>query len=93
MPIDGISRLIAITQTKSSNANDQIFDGADKQRQLVKKSQTVHAVQRSFGELARTEQQSAVMELQTKLTAFRKTLSGPAAALLDQWLEWAAQRR
>jgi len=93
MPIDGISQLIAVTQLKAQNANDQALHGATKQRELLGKQQTLRAVQRTFSELTRMEQQSAMTELQLKLGAFRKTLSHPAAALLDQWLEWAAQHR
>jgi len=93
MPSDGISRLIAVTQLKAQNANDQAIAGANKQRELVGKQRLLRSDQRTFAEHTRTEQQIAVTELQLKLAAFRKTLSHPAAALLDQWLEWAAKHR
>jgi Neuraminidase (sialidase) len=91
MASDGISRLIAVTQLKAANANDQALAAAQKQGELIGKQKSLHGVQSKFTELTRTQQQSAVAELQQKLAVFRTTLSHPAAALLDQWLEWAAQ--
>lgn len=93
MPSDGISRLITVTQLKGENANNQAVNGASKQRDLIGKQQTLRAVQRTYSQLTRAEKQSAMTELQMKLGSFRKTLSASAAALLDQWLEWAAQHR
>jgi alanyl-tRNA synthetase len=103
MAIDGISRLISVTQLKSNNANDQAMQAAKNQQALVGQQKSLHSVQRTiedihskeraFADLTRSEQQSAMRELQMKLAAFRRTLSPPAVALLDQWLQWASEHR
>jgi len=38
--LDGISYLVAVTQLKAQNANDEALQGATKQRELVKQMQT-----------------------------------------------------
>ena len=93
MTTDGISRLIAVTQMKSNNANDEAMRGADGQRKLIAQQKSLHAVQRRFDELPRAEQQSALMELRVRLQGFRQSLSPSAAALLDQWVQWASEHR
>ena len=93
MALDGINRLIAVTQMKSNSANEDALRGAAQQRALIGQQKQLRAVQRSFQELARDEQQRALMELQSRLPGFRQTLSPAAAALLDQWVEWAGQQR
>lgn len=93
MATDGITRLIAVTQLKAHDANEQALEGADKQRSLIRQQKMLRSTQTKLTELTRTEQQSAVTELHLKLAVFRHTLSLPAAVLLDQWLEWAAQHR
>ena len=52
--LDGISRLIAITQTKSDNANDEALSGADKQRTLVMEQRRLRSAQQSFEDKLRT---------------------------------------
>jgi hypothetical protein len=103
MAIDGISRLISVTQMKSNNANEQAMQAAKNQQGLIGQQKSSHSVQRTiddlrskertFADLTRSEQQNALRELQTKLAAFRRTLSPPAVALLDQWLQWASEHR
>ena len=93
MATDGINRLIAVTQLQSGNANDEAMRGADGQRKLIGKQQSLRTVQRSFKELPRAEQQSALMELRMRLQGFRQSLSPGAAALLDQWVQWASEHR
>jgi hypothetical protein len=93
MANDGISRLIAVTQMKTTNANDEALRRADQQRRLVGQHRNLQAVKRSFDELPKVEQQSALLELQTRLPGFRSSLSPSAAALLDQWLQWASEHR
>lgn len=39
--MDGINYLIAVTQMKASNANDEALQGADKQRQLIEKKKAL----------------------------------------------------
>jgi hypothetical protein len=51
--MDGIMYLVAVTQMKASNANDDALHGAEKQRELVKKQQTLRAVTQRFEELVR----------------------------------------
>lgn len=48
MAIDGISRLISVTQLKSNNANDEAMAGADKQRGLISETKLLRATQRSL---------------------------------------------
>ena len=91
--MNGIEALIAVTQQKVSNANSNALAGADKQRDLVNQQQKLRAVQRKFDEYSATEQQRALQELKQRLQALRQTLSPAAAALLDQWVDWAAQSR
>jgi hypothetical protein len=50
---DGINRLIAVTQLKADNANGDAMDGADKQRELVKKQKVLRAQQAAFDALVR----------------------------------------
>jgi hypothetical protein len=51
---DGISRLIAVTQTKSVNANDEARSAADKQRTLVMKQQRLRSAQQNIEDMQRT---------------------------------------
>lgn len=48
MASDGISRLIAVTQVKVQNANDDAMNGADKQRALVDEQRRVRTAQRQI---------------------------------------------
>ena len=50
---DGISRLIAVTQLKAQNANDDAMHGADKQRDLVGKQRNLREAQRKLDEVSR----------------------------------------
>jgi len=107
MAIDGISRLISVTQMKASNANDEALSGAAKQRDLIEQQKSLRSSQPTFGQQRRsidqqkrsidqqtwTELAPAALELKQRLTAFQRTLSPNAAALLDKWLEWASQHR
>ncbi|MDZ4782248.1 MAG: hypothetical protein SGJ19_18535 [Planctomycetia bacterium] len=93
MAIDGISRLIAVTQTKSNNANGAAMGIADEQRKLMGQQKSLHGGQRTFEVLPRAEQQSALMELRVRLQGFRQSLSPGAATLLDQWVQWASEHR
>ena len=100
MAIDGISRLISVTQLKASNANDEAMSGATKQRDLIEQQKSLRSSQPAFEQQKRSiEQQTwtelapAALELKQRLTAFQRTLSPAAAALLDKWLEWASQHR
>jgi len=45
---DGISYLVAVTQMKAANANDEALQGADKQRELVKKQQQLRGSQKNL---------------------------------------------
>lgn len=45
---DGITRLIAVTQMKAANANDDALKGADQQRELVKQQQQLRDRQKSL---------------------------------------------
>lgn len=45
---DGINRLIAVTQLKTQNANDEALNGADRQRELVKKQKQLRERQKSL---------------------------------------------
>ena len=100
MAIDGISRLITVTRLTSRNAREG-RPGEPDQREgaipaIVQRrghQLAVGAITRTFYEYSPGEQQRATMELQQQLQAFRPTLSPPAAALLDLWLQWAAQHR
>ncbi len=49
MATDGISRLIAVTQLKSENANDEALAGADDQRSIIGEQKSIRAVQSAFG--------------------------------------------
>jgi hypothetical protein len=89
MAVSGIDRLIAVTQMKANNANDNAMAGADKQRQLLKQQEQLRAAQRKFEDY--DERQRAYLELRQRLQILRQSLSPAAAAMLDQWLEWAAQ--
>lgn len=51
MAHDGISRLITVTQMKTENANQNAMDGADKQRDLVRKQQSLHAAQSRLNDI------------------------------------------
>ena len=46
--MDGIHRLVAVTQIKSSNANDDAMRGAQQQRSLVRKQKQVRQVKAAF---------------------------------------------
>jgi uncharacterized protein YjiS (DUF1127 family) len=46
MSTNGINRLIAVTQMKSSQANEEAMQGADKQRKLLDKQRTMRDLQR-----------------------------------------------
>jgi hypothetical protein len=43
--MDGISYLVAVTQMKANNANDDALAGADKQRALVREKHSVRHAQ------------------------------------------------
>lgn len=45
---DGITRLIAVTQMKAANANDDALKGAEQQRELVKQQQQLRDRQKSL---------------------------------------------
>ena len=107
MSTDGISRLIAVTQLKIGS-NDEAMRGAERQRGLIEQQKSLHGAQRNleelprrgrhgallaFDEFPRVDQHSALMELRTRLQIFRQSLSPAAAALLDQWVEWASEHR
>ena len=46
--VDGISRLIAVTQTKSNNANEEALPGGNTQRTLVMEQRRLRSAQQSF---------------------------------------------
>lgn len=103
MPIDGISRLIAVTQMKSANANQSALDGASQQQGLIRQQKQLRGVQSQlsssqggqayFAPLKQLDQKRALDELQQRLRMLRRSLSPAAAALFDQWVEWAAEHR
>ncbi|MEO7272602.1 MAG: hypothetical protein ABIX28_19960 [Vicinamibacterales bacterium] len=90
MPLDRIARLIDMT---ARAATDAIEDAANLQRGLIGRQKQLHGVETSLEQVPREEQQRALVELQTGLSDFRRTLTPTAAALLDHWLDWAAQHR
>jgi hypothetical protein len=51
MSQDGFNRLIAVAQMKVDNANQNAMDGADKQRELVRKQQELHAAKSKFEQI------------------------------------------
>jgi hypothetical protein len=46
--LDGISYLVAVTQMKANNANDQALHGAEDQRKLVKQQELLRNAQQQF---------------------------------------------
>jgi hypothetical protein len=50
---DGLTYLVAVTQMKSNNANDQALHGAEDQRALVKQQELLRARQGKFEEMVR----------------------------------------
>jgi hypothetical protein len=53
MATDGITRLISVTQQKAANANEEALGGAEKQKSLIDKQQTLRAAQSSFDALSK----------------------------------------
>jgi hypothetical protein len=51
---DGIARLIAVTQMKANNANDEALEGANKQRRLIREQKSLRATQTTFGTIKAT---------------------------------------
>lgn len=43
--LDGINRLIQVTQNKAANANEQALEGADKQRKLIEEQKKIRGAQ------------------------------------------------
>src|SRR5947207_1950115 len=51
---DGIARLIAVTQMKANNANDEALEGTNKQRRLIREQKSLRATQTNFGTVKAT---------------------------------------
>jgi hypothetical protein len=70
--MDGISYLVAVTQMKANNANDQALHGAEDQRALVKKQEFLRQAQAKFEEMVHdgdytTGDQEKVQKLYTAI--------------------------
>src|SRR5262245_24887611 len=64
--MDGISYLIAVTQMKANNANDQALHGAEDQRKLVKKQEFLRQAQTQFESLVHDKKYDANDEAAVK---------------------------
>ena len=53
MALDGISKLIGVTQQKAENANDGATSAAEKQKSLVAQKQSIRAAQSAFETLSK----------------------------------------
>jgi hypothetical protein len=66
MAMDGIGRLITVTQMKSNNANEEAMHGADKQRGIINEQKTLRAQQRAFEDKVRDKEISGADETQIR---------------------------
>ena len=66
MAMDGIGRLITVTQMKSNNANEEAMHGADKQRGIINEQKTLRAQQRAFEDKVRDKEISSGDESQIR---------------------------
>jgi len=62
MATDGINRLIAVTQLKSSNANDEAMIGADNQRKLISEQKGLRADLRTIETMMHSDKGISVAE-------------------------------
>jgi hypothetical protein len=69
---DGISALLAVTQQKAGNANNDAMNGADKQRALVGKEQSLHASQQKFEEFSHHPNDHTQRSDRTSLQRFQR---------------------
>ncbi len=88
MAIDGISRLISITQMKASNANDEAMSGAAKQRDLIEQQRRMAGLQGSaFDQQKRMAgQQGSAIDRKRSIEQQTWTKLEPAALELKQRL-------
>ena len=66
MAMDGIGRLITVTQMKSNNANEEAMHGADKQRGIINEQKTLRGQQRAFEDKVRDKEISSGDESQIR---------------------------
>ena len=57
MAMDGIGRLITVTQMKSNNANEEAMHGADKQRDIINAQKTLRGQQRALEDKVRSDKE------------------------------------
>jgi|JI10StandDraft_1071094.scaffolds.fasta_scaffold91892_4 hypothetical protein len=66
MAMDGIGRLITVTQMKSNNANEEAMHGADKQRDIINAQKTLRGQQRALEDKVRDKVVSGADEAQIR---------------------------
>lgn len=87
--MDGISYLVAVTQMKANNANEEAMQAADKHRDNAEKKKKLRAAQarlealkKSLGGIKGDDAQAEkrVLEIDRQVTSIRKEIRSLAAA-------------
>jgi hypothetical protein len=86
MATDGISRLIAVTQEKAGEANDEAMSGAEKQKSLLGEQKSIRSAQSNFDSLVRDSSPAGADPLAKKTshkaaTATEASVGTPATYL------------